>query len=361
MLARVRRVDLRGATRPRHGQTRIRRNHAHPVHRRARMPVIVPLLILAAGGLAIAPLTSTRATPPTTWAPLPASAFRPLTAPDATAADRGLGERSDRSKALSPGSGTAPTGINFAADRTMPDRPERPRPEAAPIGAGGASADTSWVASVRPARTAGTPPAGPTHVVVPGDNLWTIARRHKADLAAVIRWNEGLDPRRLMAGRRVLIPGGSKMAPLPRPRPTASSPAAVRPAAGTRAPAPTVATGNHLWPLPVRGLLTRGFSAAHLGIDIAAPQGTRLRAIAAGTVVWAGWMNNGGGFVVVVEHPDGMTSTYNHNSKVTVAKGAVINRGDTIALVGSTGNSTGPHLDFRIQIGGRFVDPLDLY
>jgi murein DD-endopeptidase MepM/ murein hydrolase activator NlpD len=197
--------------------------------------------------------------------------------------------------------------------------------------------------------------------VVPGDNLWTIAARHKADLAAVLRWNEGVDANRLVASQQILVPGGSKMAPLPRPRATAVRSAAVRPAAGTRSTAAAPAAGSHIWPLPVRGLLTRGFSAAHLGIDIAAPQGTPVRAIAGGTVVWAGWKNNGGGFVVVVEHANGMTSTYNHSSRVSVARGDVVGQGDTIALVGSTGNSTGPHLDFRIEMGGRFVDPLDIY
>ena len=108
-------------------------------------------------------------------------------------------------------------------------------------------------------------------------------------------------------------------------------------------------------------MLTRRFSSAHPGIDIAAPKGTRVRAIARGTVVWAGWKNNGGGYVVVIDHPNGMRSTYNHNSRVSVEKGDKVAQGETIALVGSTGWSTGPHLDLRIQMGGRFIDPLDVY
>lgn len=151
------------------------------------------------------------------------------------------------------------------------------------------------------------------------------------------------------------------MKPLPKPAPVKPRTASVRPATTDRAAAPRTQDGDHLWPLPVRGDLTRGFSAAHPGIDIAAPQGTRVRAIADGTVVWAGWKNNGGGYVVEVEHPDGMRSTYNHNSKVTVGRGDKVAQGDTIALVGSTGNSTGPHLDLRIRMGGRLVDPLRVY
>ena len=58
---------------------------------------------------------------------------------------------------------------------------------------------------------------------------------------------------------------------------------------------------------------------------------------------------------------NGMRSTYNHNSRVSVEKGDKVAQGETIALVGSTGWSTGPHLDLRIQMGGRFIDPLDVY
>ncbi|WP_331547836.1 M23 family metallopeptidase [Propionicimonas sp.] len=116
-----------------------------------------------------------------------------------------------------------------------------------------------------------------------------------------------------------------------------------------------------MWPLAVRGVVTTRFSSAHPGIDISAPGGTAVRAIAAGTVVFAGWKNNGGGYVVVLRHPDGMRSTYNHNQSVTVAVGARVVAGQRIARLGSTGRSTGPHLDLRIEMGGRFVNPLRLY
>lgn len=204
-------------------------------------------------------------------------------------------------------------------------------------------------------------PKGQIHVVQPGDNLWTVALRHDVELAAVLRWNEGVNPDRLVAGVRILVPGGAPMAPLAVPGPITPRPASAPSARPWQATGPRVADRRHLWPLPVRGILTRGFSAAHPAIDIAAPRGTRVRAIADGTVAWAGWRNNGGGYVVILEHPDGMTSEYNHNSRVVVAKGDRVAQGDTIALVGSTGNSTGPHLDLRIEMGGRLIDPLDLY
>jgi murein DD-endopeptidase MepM/ murein hydrolase activator NlpD len=204
-------------------------------------------------------------------------------------------------------------------------------------------------------------PEGPTHVVAAGDNLWTIARRHAADLGSIIRSNVGVDPDRLVAGQRILVPGGSRMKPLPPPTPVESRTAPVPAAASDRRASPQAQSGDHLWPLPIRGDLTRRFSAAHPAIDIAAPQGTKVRAIADGTVVWSGWKDNGGGFVVEVAHPDGMRSTYNHNSKLIVAPGDEVAQGETIALVGSTGWSTGPHLDLRVWMNGRLVDPLRFY
>lgn len=64
--------------------------------------------------------------------------------------------------------------------------------------------------------------------------------------------------------------------------------------------------------------------------------------------------------MVVIRHSDGMRSTYNHNSRVDVAVGERLAAGQTIARVGSTGWSTGPHLDVRIEMDGRFVDPLEV-
>lgn len=184
-------------------------------------------------------------------------------------------------------------------------------------------------------------PAGPRHVVRAGESLWQIAAWHRADLLLILRWNPGIDPRRLFAGQRILVPGGSAMP--------------VRDRAATQ----TASTG-HLWPLPIRGTITTRFSSAHRGVDIAAPAGTPVRAIAGGAVIWAGWSTTGGGFVVEIRHPDGMRSRYLHNRKVLVAVGQVVARGEQIAAVGSTGWSTGPHLDLRIQMGGRYIDPLRL-
>ena len=183
----------------------------------------------------------------------------------------------------------------------------------------------------------------------------------------MVRGNPRVNAARLMPGERILVPGGSRMA---QARPTTPRrPVVAKPSRGTgrrpRPVRPAPGSGSrqtrYLWPLPIDGTLTTPFSSGHLGIDIAAPAGTPVRAIAAGTVVWAGWKDDGGGNVVVIDHADGTASTYNHNRGLAVRAGQRVARGQTIAWVGATGWATGPHLDFRVEIDGRFVDPLALY
>lgn len=197
-----------------------------------------------------------------------------------------------------------------------------------------------------------SPPSGPIHRVRQGDTLWQLAAWHRADLALILRWND-VDARRLAIGQRIVVVGGRKMTARPGPV-GAGAPRAASPV--SRSPA-----GDHFWPLAIRGTITQGFSAAHPAMDIAAPAGTAVRAIASGIVAWAGWKNNGGGYVVVIRHPDGMTSTYNHNRGVTVRRGERVAARQRIASVGATGLATGPHLDLRIEMGGRLVNPLRLY
>ena len=97
----------------------------------------------------------------------------------------------------------------------------------------------------------------------------------------------------------------------------------------------------------------------HLGIDYAAPAGTPVSSIGEGTVTFAGW-NDGFGKFVKIRHNSVYTTTYGHLSKITARLGARVHQGDVIGKVGSTGLSTGPHLDFRINRNGRPVNFLKL-
>ena len=98
----------------------------------------------------------------------------------------------------------------------------------------------------------------------------------------------------------------------------------------------------------------------HNGIDIAAPTGTPIAAAQAGNVAYAGWNDGGYGYLVEISHPDGSRTRYAHNSKILVKEGDSVAQGATIALMGSTGNSTGPHCHFEIHRNGSAMNPIAL-
>lgn len=98
-------------------------------------------------------------------------------------------------------------------------------------------------------------------------------------------------------------------------------------------------------------------SGTHKGLDIAAVQGTPIVAAASGTVTAAGWSNAGYGYFVLISHGNGIETLYGHCSALYVNAGQYVNQGATIATVGSTGNSTGPHLHLEIRVNGVRVNP----
>lgn len=96
----------------------------------------------------------------------------------------------------------------------------------------------------------------------------------------------------------------------------------------------------------------------HTGIDIGAAGGTNILAANGGTVIIAGW-NNSYGYMVMIDHGGGIVTLYAHSSKLLVKKGDVVGRGQAIALIGSTGMSTGNHLHFEVRVNGVYQDPLN--
>lgn len=95
----------------------------------------------------------------------------------------------------------------------------------------------------------------------------------------------------------------------------------------------------------------------HSGIDIAAPSGTPIKAAAAGTVIYSGWIT-GYGNAVIIDHGGGITSLYGHNSSLVAGKGSQVSKGQVIAKCGSTGYSTGPHCHFEVRKNGQAVNPM---
>lgn len=98
-----------------------------------------------------------------------------------------------------------------------------------------------------------------------------------------------------------------------------------------------------------------GDGRGHKGLDISASKGKNVYAALDGTVTYAGW-NGGYGYLVVIQHDDKTATAYGHNSKLNVKVGDKVTKGQVIAKVGSTGNSTGPHVHFEVRINGNRVD-----
>lgn len=111
---------------------------------------------------------------------------------------------------------------------------------------------------------------------------------------------------------------------------------------------------------PIRGSVTQGYSAGHRAVDLGAPYGAKVYAARAGRVVLRQWSTVGYGFLVIVDHGDGSQAYYSHLKGAWVNVGDWVARGDLVGEVGSTGNSTGPHVHFEIRIGGVPQNPLDL-
>ena len=124
-------------------------------------------------------------------------------------------------------------------------------------------------------------------------------------------------------------------------------------------------TGQLGW--PVSGEITSpygyrvhpiwGTTIYHSGIDIGGDEGTPVHAADGGVVVWAGWMG-GYGYAVVIDHGNGLSTLYGHNSELAVDEGQSVAKGQVISYAGSTGNSTGPHVHFEVRVNGDPVDPM---
>ncbi len=123
---------------------------------------------------------------------------------------------------------------------------------------------------------------------------------------------------------------------------------------------PTDTSSEFIW--PTQGILSQGFRKyQHEGIDIANASGTPIFAAAAGEVIKAGWDDWGLGNAIQIKHPNGSMTVYGHNRRLLVSKGQQVSQNQIIAEMGSTGNSTAPHLHFEIHPDGRVaVNPLNI-
>jgi murein DD-endopeptidase MepM/ murein hydrolase activator NlpD len=242
------------------------------------------------------------------------------------------------------------------------------------------------------------PPAtGKLHTVKDGDTLDSLAQQYSVSKAGIATVNGLADGATLTAGQRLLIPvpltpgtgdpafapsltaaSAGDLVPVPLGAGTGSP---VPPLISTIAPmlnqsptiitptgAPTVTVTNKkipklTWPIavaPPKTGVSQGFHPGHTGIDIYAPLGTSIGAAAPGTVKMAeknptGF--TGYGWIVIVDHGDGISTWYAHLGGFSVKAGDVVKTSDTIGTVGMTGKTDGPHLHFELRVNATPIDP----
>jgi len=171
-----------------------------------------------------------------------------------------------------------------------------------------------------------------------GETLSSIALRYGCSDEKLVAINELRDPDHLLAGQQIMIPAGQ--------------------GGGDRQVSSALPLDQFSW--PVVGWISSPYgmrdNAMHEGLDIAADQGQPVRSVKGGRVVFAGPRGTYGN-AVIIDHGDGMRTLYAHNSCLLVSEGQRVTAGQRIALVGSTGRSTGPHLHFEVLLNGTPVDP----
>ncbi len=122
----------------------------------------------------------------------------------------------------------------------------------------------------------------------------------------------------------------------------------------------TAGTAIVLFP-PLSGAISQTYDAAlrHYAVDVTAPTDTPIKAVANGTVIFSEWTAETG-YVIILEHKDGLLSVYKHNGSLNKGQGDIVRAGEVIASVGNTGElTTGPHLHFELWSNGNTVNPLD--
>ena len=200
------------------------------------------------------------------------------------------------------------------------------------------------------------------------DTLDALAAQYDVNTTDILATN-GLDDPNLVVGQVLVIPGAQGKAIPATPKAPSRTPTRTTSGSssggGSTVRGPSTYTGGQfLWPVVGGGnYISQYFHYGHGAIDIAADYGSTVRAAAAGTVIYAGWKSNGGGYQVWIAHGSGLYTTYNHMSAVTVGVGQHVARGEQVGRIGQTGNATGPHLHFEVWVGpvwngGTRVNPL---
>jgi murein DD-endopeptidase MepM/ murein hydrolase activator NlpD len=206
-----------------------------------------------------------------------------------------------------------------------------------------------------------TTPAGPVHVLRPGENVYRLSLYYGVSVADIVRANDIRDVTAIRAGERLVIPSAAKAPPphslafAPGPRPAGSASAPSRHARARR-------NTDLAFVWPVEGSPSSRFgrrgNERHDGVDIPAKAGTPIRAAEAGRVIHSAGELGDYGKVVIVKHTGRFSTVYAHNRRNRVRKGDFVEKGQVIAEVGRTGNASGPHVHFEVRRDRRAENPL---
>ena len=199
------------------------------------------------------------------------------------------------------------------------------------------------------------PITGIQHTTRKGETLAGLARVYKSNVHEIAQYNDLADSATLAVGDVIIIPGGEITAPVvAKPKTTVISKILKNIAKGVTEPylggSGPALNGYFVWPAQ-GGVITQGLHGWN-AVDIGAPKGTSIYAAADGVVLIArqnGAWNGGYGNYVVIKHDNGTQTLYAHASAVLVSAGDSVTQGQIIAKVGSSGESTGPHLHFEVR------------
>jgi murein DD-endopeptidase MepM/ murein hydrolase activator NlpD len=208
------------------------------------------------------------------------------------------------------------------------------------------------------------PVSGLVVKVKSGQTMADLAKEYKVTETRIMKTN-GIDDPNLVVGQVLVLPGAKgDPIPTPKPKPKATRKPTVKrsSSSGSSRPPKTYSGGNLRWPTTSHHI-SQYYHYGHYGIDIDGSTGNPIYAAASGTVTFAGWKSNGGGYQVWIAHGSGLYTTYNHMSGVSVGRGQHVGKGQRVGRMGASGNATGSHLHFEvwrgpIWNGGRRVNPL---
>ena len=198
-----------------------------------------------------------------------------------------------------------------------------------------------------------------------GDTFEAVAAQLKAEADDILNWpgnHFDLTNPQIEAGTWILIPGGERefqqwLVPTIARSNSGVSASLLGPGACTGNYDGAYGSGAFAWPTGQHVLSGNDYWSGHLGIDIAGVTGDGIYAADAGVIVFAGWAYGGYGNMIMIDHGNGYQTLYAHLSAVSARCGQSVYTGTYIGALGSTGNSTGPHLHFEVRYLGGFISP----